>query len=76
MNEIVAKLSGIFSDFTKYIKAPRYLIAGLIILFITLVLLPILKFLAITLAAILIFIGFNPEHDLSQQVMDFFNKLK
>lgn len=76
MNELAAKLSGIFTGLTKYIKAPKYLVAGLIILFITLVLFPILKFLAITLAAIFIFIGFNPEHDLSQQVMDFFNKLK
>ena len=76
MNEIAAKLSGIFTDLTKYIKAPKYLIAGLIILFITLILFPILKFLAIILAAILIFIGFNPEHDLSQQVIEFFNKLK
>jgi len=76
MNEIVAKLSGIFTELTKYIKAPKYLFAGLIILFITVVLLPILKFLAFTLAAIFIFIGFNPEHDLSKQVMEFFNKLK
>lgn len=76
MNEIVAKLSGIFSELTKYIKAPKYLLAGLIILFITVVLFPILKFLAITLAVIFIFIGFNPEHDLSKQVMEFFNKLK
>ena len=76
MNEIAAKLSEIFTDLTKYIKAPKYLAAGLIILFMTVVLLPVLKFLAITLAVIFIFIGFNPEHDLSQQVMDFFNKLK
>ncbi len=76
MNEIAAKLSEIFTDLTKYIKAPKYLAAGLIILFMTVVLLPVLKFLAITLAVIFIFIGFNPEHDLSQQVVDFFNKLK
>ena len=76
MNEIAAKLSEIFTDLTKYIKAPKYLAAGLIILFMTVVLLPVLKFLAITLAVIFIFIGFNPEHDLSQQVMEFINKLK
>ena len=76
MNEIAAKLSALFTDLTKYIKAPKYLAAGLIILFMTVVLLPVLKFLAITLAVIFIFIGYNPEHDLSQQVMEFINKLK
>ncbi|MCW8929960.1 MAG: hypothetical protein OQL19_06970 [Gammaproteobacteria bacterium] len=80
MNEIAAKISVIFNDLSnnlsKYVKAPKYLIAGLIVLFVTLLLFPLLKFLAFTLAAILIFIGFNPKHDLSQQVMDFFNKLK
>ncbi len=76
MNDIAAKLSGIFSELKKFIKAPNYLIAGFIILFVTLILFPILKFLAITLAVIFIFIGFNPEHDLSQQVMNFINKLK
>lgn len=76
MNEIAAKLSGIFTELSKFIKAPKYLLAGIIILFITLLLLPILKFLALVVAAIFIFIGFNPEHDLSQQVMDFINKLK
>ncbi len=76
MNDVTNKLSTLFSDLTKHIKKPKYLIAGLVILFITLVLLPILKFLAITLAAIFIFVAFNPTHDLSQQVMDFFHKLK
>ncbi len=76
MNEVLEKLSGIFNELSTYIKAPKYLIAGLIILFVTLVLFPILKFLAIILAAIFIFIGFNPEHDLSQQVTEFLNKFK
>ncbi len=76
MNDITAKLSGILTELKKFIKAPNYLIAGLIILFITLILFPVLKFLAITLAIIFIFIGFNPEHDLSQQVMEFIDKFK
>lgn len=76
MNDITAKLSEMFTWLRKYIKAPNYLIAGLIILFLTVVLFPILKFLIITLAAIFIFVGFNPEHDLSQQVIEFVNKFK
>ena len=72
MNELAARLS----ELTKSIKAPRYFILGLVILFITLVFLPILKLLAMILGVVFILISFFPEHDISKKIIQFIDKLK
>lgn len=72
MNGLAAKLS----ELSKAIKAPKYFILGIVILFLALVLLPILKVLAIVLAAVFILISVYPEHDISKQIIRFFKQLK
>ena len=72
MNELTAKLS----QLTKSIKAPKYFILGIVILFLTLALLPLLKLMAIILGVLLIFISFYPEHAISRQVRHYIDKLK
>lgn len=72
MNTIAARLS----ELVKAIKAPKYFMLGLVILFSALVLLPVLKLLAIIFAAMLIFIGINPEHDISKYLLSFIKKSK
>lgn len=71
MNEWTARLS----ELTRAIKAPKYFIIGLVILFIALVLLPVLKLLAIVFSGLLIFIGFYPDHRVSKQVIYLLKKL-
>ncbi len=71
MNELAAKLS----ELTKSIKAPRYFILGIVILFLTLVLLPVLKLLAIALGVLLVFISFYPDHEISKRVRHYIDKL-
>ena len=71
MSEWIGKLSELTSKLTRTIKAPKYFILGLALLFTAIVLLPILKILAIISAAILIFIGFNPDHKVSRQILSF-----
>jgi len=72
MNELTTRLS----ELIKAIKAPKYFILGIVILFLTLVLLPLLKILAIIIGVLFVFISFNPGHDISRRTIRMINKFK
>ncbi len=72
MKDISDKLLELF----KFIKEPKYFYIGIGILIIVFLFLPFLKFLAVIIATVFIFISFFPNHTISEKVHGLIEHLK